>query len=164
MRVVEDIEKAGSELFKQVPHLPKNAREWIVANAWWIVLIGVILSVLSVLSLVPILTGASLLSSIYAPYAAASTGKFILAAWVSLAFLAVVTYLEATAIAALKAKQKKGWDLVFLALLVSVVSSVVYFVITFEVSSLFGAVLGAVVGGYFLFETRDGFTAKSAKK
>lgn len=167
MSVVGNIEKSGSELFKQAPHLPKNVREWIVNNAWWIVLIGVILAVLSVLSLVPILAGASLLSSMYAtyaPYAAASAGKFIAAAWVSLAFLAVVIYLEAMAIKSLKAKEKKGWDLVFLALLVSVASSVVYAVITLELSSLFGAALAAVIGGYFLFETRDGFVAKSTKK
>ncbi|HEY0965508.1 MAG TPA: hypothetical protein VGE13_03455 [Candidatus Saccharimonadales bacterium] len=167
MGIVENIEKSGVEMFKQAPHLPKNVRDWITNNAWWIVLIGVILSILSVLSLVPILAGASVINSMYAayaPYAAASNGNFIIAAWVSLIFLAVVVYLEAMAIKPLQAKTKRGWDLVFLAFLVSIASSLVNFVITMQVSSLLGIVLAVVIGGYFLFEARGGFVQKSDKK
>jgi hypothetical protein len=148
-----------AEWFKQAPHLPENARKWIVENAWWITAIGVVVAALFVFSLIPILTGASMLLStygaLYAPYV--DTGRVVLNAWISLAFFAVVIYLEAMAIMPLKEKRRRGWDFLFLAMLVSVVSSIVAFVVTLDASHLVTAVLGAVIGGYFLFEVRGMF-------
>lgn len=160
MQVVRQIEKNMAEWFRQLPHLPENGRKWLAENAWWIVAIGVVVAGLAILALIPLLTGASVLLStygaVYAPYATGS-GRLVTNAWISLAFLAVIVYLQAMAIMPLKEKKRRGWDLIFLTLLASVAMSVVAFVVTFDASHVISAILSVAIGGYILFEVRDHF-------
>ena len=46
MQQLQSLEQALAGVFKDAPHLPKGFRVWVVENAWWLVLIGVVLSVL----------------------------------------------------------------------------------------------------------------------
>lgn len=157
MDALHKLENTMAGWFKQAPHLPANVRTWLADNVWWLVIIGVALAAFAILGLLPILVGASVLTSSFAAYAGVDSGRAMLAAWVGFGFLVAVVVVEAMAIMPLKEKKKKGWDNLFLATMLTVLSSLVGFVITYGVSNLFGAVLTLLIGGYFLFEIRGHF-------
>jgi hypothetical protein len=163
MNSLHKLENTVAGWFKQAPHLPSNVTKWLSDNVWWLTLVGVAISVFGILALIPFLLGVSVLTSSYALYAGVDVGRTMLAYWVSFGFLVAVVAIEAMAIMPLKAKKKQGWDLLFLAVLVSILSSLVGFVVTYGVSNIFGAVLTALIGGYFLFEIRGSFTASKSK-
>lgn len=158
METLHKLENTAGGWFKGAPHLPVNARKWLADNVWWIVIVGVVLAAFGLAALLPVLFGASVLTSSLAAYAGVDTARVMLAAWVGVAFLAAVVVVELMAVTPLKEKKKAGWDYLFLALLLSIVSSVVGLVITYDFSNVIGAVLTALIGGYFLFEIRGHFT------
>jgi hypothetical protein len=160
MEALHKLENTAAGWFKQAPHLPANVKNWLSDNVWWLTLVGVAISAFGILALLPFLLGASVLTSSYALYAGIDAGRTMLAYWVSFGFLVAVVLVEAMAIMPLKAKKKQGWDLLFLALLVSILSSLVGFAVTYGVSNIFGAVLTALIGGYLLFEIRGSFAKK----
>ncbi|TAL14435.1 hypothetical protein EPN95_02995 [Patescibacteria group bacterium] len=164
---------------KSVPHLPKGGQKWIAENAWWIVLIGVIASAIAVLTGIgaifaymtwvgntPVYSGYYVTS----PYGAG----WIIGSVVSLLFSILIVILLATAITPLKALKKKGWDRLFLVLVVDAVSAVVGAILSFSILGfIFGIVFGAIglaISAYFTFEVRSYFgavhttPAKTAKK
>jgi len=68
--------------------------------------------------------------------------------------------LEAMAITPLKAKQKRGWDLLFLVSLVTFTGAVLNALITGNINHIFGLIIGTLVGLYVLFEIRMYFVHK----
>jgi hypothetical protein len=166
MELVHSIEKMAESWFKQAPHLPKGGRDWLASNVWWLVIIGVVVSAWGLLLLLPILFGVSLLSSSIGMMSGVGSyvGLFMVSAWVSFAFGVLTLIVEAMAIKPLQDKKKKGWDLMFLAVLLSAVSSVVSIVLTANPMGIIGAVIGLLIGGYFLFEIRDHFVAGAKAK
>jgi hypothetical protein len=159
MELVSKLEKKLLDLFKNVPHLPANARTWLGDNVWWIVVIGAISSGIGVLVFLSSLFGSiSLLSGSFVSYYVSTTfvGLLILNAAVALFFIALECLLLALAVMPLKEKQKKGWVLLFTAWLVGIVYAVVAAILTFNVFSVIGnLIFGAIwvaVSGYFLFE------------
>lgn len=149
---------------KDVPHLPNGARKWLGTNVWWIVVIGVILGALAGLfSLIGLFTLFATLSSPVVAYYASSSliGLAVAKAVIALVFLGAEIALLAFAINPLKAKQKKGWVLLFMSWLVGALSVVVTAVLTlnpfsFIMSIIFGA-LWVALGGYLLFEIHGQF-------
>lgn len=158
MESLHKLEATMASWFKQAPHLPVGGQKWIAQNAWWIVLIGVALSAFGILAILPLLMGASALVTVFG---SVYSGNMVLDLWIGLAFVAGVLVLEGMAVMPLKAQQKKGWDLVFMAVLLSALSAVVSAVLLMSVSKLFGAALSLIVGSYFLFEVRSYFKAAS---
>lgn len=166
MEQLAAIEQSLAKAFKDLPHFPKGLRDWVGENAWWIVIISVVLGGISV---VTTLFAATLFGPFLVGYAGsvggvATGGAVLLSGLVSVAVLVVTVVLEAMAIQPLKAKRKRGWDLIFLAWLVSFAGSVVSTVISTAIggSSIFGAVSGlvwtaffAAIGAYVLFEFRS---------
>ncbi|MDB5176976.1 MAG: hypothetical protein JWN75_644 [Candidatus Saccharibacteria bacterium] len=166
MDQVHKLEIIVARWYKTVPHLPKEFTKWLSDNIWWIVIIGVAISVISLLTLVPLVffalgvttvtSGVSVLSS---AYGASYNGFFWFTVLVALLSAVAVTILEAMAIIPLKSKFKKGWTLLFIAALVSLASSVLTNLITMSIFGIVSAVLWAAVHGYFLFEIRSYFGA-----
>jgi uncharacterized membrane protein YhaH (DUF805 family) len=149
---------------KPVPHLPDTWRKWLSENVWWLALIGVILSVIGLFGLgVALLAATSLVgvASYYGAYApAAYAGIGLFTGFVSLIALALTATITAMAIRPLRLLNKKGWDLLFLAFLVGVVSQVVSAVLPltgFVITNLLGAFISAAISAYFLFEIRSHF-------
>lgn len=149
---------------KDVPHLPIGVRKWIANNIWWIVVIGAVLSGISVLVLIGALfSNLSTLSSPIISYYASATfvGWLVVTTAVALAFAVVETLLMAFAVTPLKEKQKKGWVLLFAVWLVGIISAVVGAILTLNVLGFIGNIIfGAVwvaVTGYFLFEIHGQF-------
>jgi len=171
MEVVSKLERTILGWFKAAPHLPGTAVKWLGDNVWWIALIGAILSAIGIITgLVAVIGIASIVGTVAASYYATSTftAWAIVTGLVSLAFSVIETILLATAITPLKAKQKKGWVLLFAVWLVGAVSVVVNAILSlnpfgFIVGILFGAIWLAI-SGYFLFEIHGQFAHAEKSK
>ena len=161
---------------KPLPHLPVDWRNWLAKNVWWLVLIGVILSVLGTFMLAAALFAAmaaiSTVTSFYGVsginLAPVYTGWWYAASIVSLAFLVLTIIINAMAVSPLKAMKNKGWDLLFLTFVISVISSIVSIIFSFSsytvVTTIISSVIGIVIGAYLLFEIRSNFKSTAAVK
>lgn len=172
MEFVKKLEGMLAGWYKQVPfHLPAGGRKWLATNVWWLVLIGVVLGALSVFASVQAALWAQQATRIYSDAIAyygiapaANTSLNMTALWVSILFFAAIVVLELMAISPLKAQKKRGWNLLFLTMLVSAVSSVVSAVLQMSPMGLVGAALGLAIGGYFLFEIHESFNGAHVAK
>jgi hypothetical protein len=163
------IENMVAGWLKPMPHLPKGGQKWLAENVWWIVLIGVIASAISLLiGIGSIFVYIALVETYSSVYSAAAYGPgWVIGSVVSLLFSVLIVVLLAMAISSLKAGQKSGWNKLFLVLLINAVSVVIGAVLTlnpigFVVGILFGAI-GVAIGAYFTFEIRSHFVAGHAK-
>lgn len=173
MELLAKLEKRVAGWLKDVPHLPVTGQKWLAQNIWWIAVIGLVLSSIQLLAeIVRLLNWLSVSGSYLASYYVTSgiTSWAIVTSLVSLVFVAVNIILLAMAINPLRARVKKGWVLLFLTWLVSIVAVVVTSIISLSVVGvviglLFGLIFLAVIG-YFLFEMHGQFAhqTKAAKK
>ena len=164
MELINKIEKTVLGWTKNVPHLPLVGQKWLADNVWWIALVGAIISGIAALfalsglfALLAMLGGPSSVYYVYGNYSEIA----VLTSVTSLVFLIINGILLALAVNPLKAKQKKGWVLLFLVLLVQAISIVINAVISFSVlgfimAILFGAI-GLAIGAYFVFEIHGQF-------
>jgi hypothetical protein len=163
MDQVHNLEKTVAVWYKNVPHLPKEFTKWLSDNIWWLVVIGVVVSVLALLALIPLALFAFGLSAganaIYPTYTTGGYGVLWVGVLVSIVSFVVITVLEAMAISPLKAKAKKGWTLLFIVALVNLAFSVLSDIVNLNLFSIVLTVLWAAVHGYFLFEIRNYFGA-----
>jgi hypothetical protein len=171
MDYLNKLEKIVLGWAKNVPHLPLSAQKWLGDNVWWIALIGAILSGIAVLvTLAALFAAISIVGTVADTYYVAGSlypGLQIANAAVSLAFLVLNGLLLAVAVKPLQSKLKKGWVLLFTALLLEAISVIVHAVLTFSVGGfiidiLFGAI-GLAIGAYFIAEIHGQF-AHPAKK
>lgn len=158
MQQLAGLEDGLNTFFKGLPHLPKEWRHWLADNVWWLVLIGVVLGAFGILGLVPVVLGISIFTGIVAGPAAGAL--VIITGIVNMAVLVVSVVLEAMAVTPLKAKQKKGWDLLFLVSLVAFAGSVLNAIITGNIGHILGLLVGTLIGLYLLFEVRMYFVHK----
>lgn len=165
MTTMNKVEDMVAGWLKPIPHLPTSAQKWIAENVWWITLVGVIISVFGIITLAgAILVAMSLFGAVtsYLYYAApVYSGWWEIWSVISLLVLIVVTAVEAMAINPLKNMKKKGWDLLFLALVIGAADSVFNFlrdlsVVTF-IPGIISIVIGTGIGAYLLIETRSYF-------
>lgn len=160
MQVLHGLESKIADMAKGLPHLPKEFTKWLSENAWWLTLIGVVIGLLAIFPLLGLTLFASALTatySVYYPYGLGQSGLFQTSLWVSLGFYVLLVVIEAFAISPLKGMKKRGWDLLFLAVLVSAASSVVNAILTTSFVGLFGAAIALAIGLYVLFEIRSRF-------
>lgn len=155
MDTVKKLEVIVASWYKDAPHLPAASQKWLSENIWWLTLIGVILGAIGAVQVVmaSFFVGA-LVGSVYG---ATLGGIAMLNLMLTLALAIVSLVLCATAISPLRAMQQKGWSLLFIVLLVSVLSAVIGLVLSWNVFSFIFALLFAVVSGYFLYEIRTYF-------
>lgn len=169
MELVHKLENTVAGWYKGAPHLPPNGQVWLWKNVWWIVLIGVILSAVSLLfvlgSLVFLMSFVGVVDSAYGSSTAAAYGSLsLIAVLVSIVVLVVTLILEAIAIKPLKDLQKKGWNLIFLALLANIIGSVVALIVSINAFNLILTLIWSAIGAYFLFEIRHLYGAKADKE
>lgn len=166
MRFMERLEKMIIEWLREVPHLPPNVRKWLGSNAWWLVLLGVMLQILAVLGLMRELDTLSRVNvavqqySAYSPYLEAATQNTtmtLVSMWISLVALVGVVILDATAISHLKEMKRRGWKLLFIGAVVATISSVASAVLTLQVAGLLTVMISTAIGMYVLFEVRTQF-------
>lgn len=170
MSLVDKLETTVAGWLKSVPHLPTSYQKWIADNVWWLTIIGVIASVISIFMVI-----GAIMTYLTFPFGAPAGyyyTQFYATGWIvksvlSLLFSVAATVLMAMAISPLQKFQRKGWSLLFLVLLVGVVSTVVGSAAELNpVGFIFGVIwggIGAAIQAYLLFEVRSYFTAKSTK-
>jgi uncharacterized membrane protein YhaH (DUF805 family) len=168
MEFVNKVEHRVAEWYEKAPHLPLGFRQWLGTNVWWLVLIGVILGALAMLNVFFFGTIAALFAVMLGgPVGAAIVGVAVIVSLLVFAGAIIELVIGALAIRPLKDRQKKGWSLLLLALLVSAGFAALTFLFSFDLSSLVMSALWLAVSGYFLFEIRDQFagvaTVKAAK-
>lgn len=167
MESLHKFESTVEGWLKPLPHLPTDWRKWLAVNAWWLTLIGVILSAIAILGLAwAVLVAMSIFGAVttsFYGYVAPTVYStwWVLASVVSLALLVLTTVLEAMAISPLRAMKARGWDLMFLVFVVGLVSGVAGAVLNFNalsfIPSLIGTAIGGAISAYFLFEVRSYF-------
>lgn len=163
MDMITKLENKLLNWAKSLPHLPGLAQKWLGTNVWWIVLIFAIFSAVNLIDLMTRLSIAApaLNSSNIAYIAGGYSNIALISAVIGIAFIAVNVLLLAFAVKPLKHKEKKGWVLLFMALLVQVLAVVVNAVLSlsaliFILSIMYGAVVAAI-SMYFLFEIHGEF-------
>lgn len=165
MDSISKLEVTVAKWYENAPHLPVGGRKWLSENIWWLVLIGVILTVFAIFGLFSLLflSGAILVGAGGA-VGAALGGILWVAALVSVLFLLVQLVLMTMAISPLKQMRKQGWVLLFAVTLLNVVADVVGFLFKFNVFDLVWSLFMAAVAAYFLFEIRSSFVAARSEK
>lgn len=156
------IEDIVVDWVKPIPHLPVSGSKWLAKNFWWLALVGVILIGLAAISSLNVLSlfGNSMsYTSWYAPVNL--TGWTYFVTFVSLIFLAVEIVIISMAIDPLKKMKKRGWDLMFLVMLISTASIIVNQLINFNslspITTLLISVIAFVINAYLLSEVKSYF-------
>lgn len=169
MEQIKQLEKNIESWLKPVPHLPMTWRKWLAENMWWLTAVGVVFSVMAVLGLYQAATFVSTydkLAEMYSPFVNYSnqfSGGWSLYIVVSMVALATMVVLMAKSINPLKAMNKKGWDLTFIATLVSAALSIFSVVFNSNSNSLVASLVGIFISVYVLFELRT-FYKEPVKK
>lgn len=162
MDALKGLETKLNDVFvKNAPfQLPAGFKKWVAEYAWIFAIIGTVFGIFACLAL---LAAVGLFSVVAASVGAAG---YILFAWLALLVLVVQVALSAMSISPLKAKQKRGWDLLFYSQLISIVYSVFnwlqYSTWASNILSLIWSLIVTVIALYFLFQVREGFTKTSA--
>jgi len=175
MKFFNKLEEKVFGWFKAAPNLPNDARKWLGVNAWWIVIIGIVLMVVNTLrGLASLEAQVELQDSLAGSYYVSSTASEwgIFTGTIGIIFLILQIILLALSVKPLKEMQKKGWVILFAAWLLSGIGLAVNALLTlgvfsFIITVLFGAVWLAI-SGYFLFEIHGQFAhvekSKGVKK
>ena len=162
MKILSDLENYLVKVSKKLPHLPNVFLNWLYENVWWLVLIGVVLSVLSLVSTVQ--WYGLFVSDIYGIVGhGGRTNAVGLSIILSAIFGVIAVVVDGMAIMPLKEKRKRGWDLLFLASLISAAGLLISALFSgwMLVSNLFGLVIGLAISWYLLFELRGQYVSDS---
>lgn len=158
MDTVKSLERTIAEWYETLPHLPAEARKWLAENLWWLTLIGVVVGSIGVLSILlfTVLTGA-FLAAIAGGVGAVIGGLIMIGILGSLILNIITIIMGGVAINPLKAMQGKGWALLFVIFLLTVVAIVISNIFTLNIFGMLWSLLWAAAGGYLLFEVRSYF-------
>jgi hypothetical protein len=155
MQYVDAVANTTAKWMKDVPHLPKGLTKWLAENSWWLAIIGVVLSAFGALGLLTtIMAGSAVLVAVGA---VAYSGVFLVGALISLAGIAATVIIEAMAISPLKGMKRRGWDLMFLSLLVAVAFNIVGSLLAMNIAGILFALIGAAIGVYVALELKPYF-------
>lgn len=168
MEMVKKIDVKLAELFKDLPPLPKSSKE-MLAQIWpWLALIGGVLQAFAALAVWRLLTWTSQWEGV-ADYYARATGVDVgpsaldkTAIYIGVVVLVIDAVILLAAFSPLRARLRRGWDLLFLAALLNVVYSVVSIFISGRgFGSFIFSLLGSAVGFYLLYQVKELYGSKA---
>ena len=137
-----ELENKLAEFFtKKIPTLPENIKEGIVKYGPYLAVVGIILSLSSLLTLFGV-------GAMVAPLAILSGIKGGISYIFPLIFGLLMIVLEAIAIPGLFKRQIKAWKLMFYVSLISAISSL-------STLDLPGLIVGVGISWYILFQIRS---------
>jgi hypothetical protein len=172
MEQLTKLETKITELLKPVPNLPLSARRWLGRNAWYFVVITLVIAAISALFLtiaIANLSAAIATINIDSSFLVSAhyDNTLLFREIFQLVLLAITIIVSAIAIKPLRSMRYRGWFLIYLLLIYSAVSIVLGAIISFNpFSFLFDIISGAVelaVATYFVFEIRSQFDAPTHK-
>ena len=163
--IIEDfIEKSLSKL----PHLPERFKKWLSTNFWIIILVGLLLSCLAVIfMIVYLIQNISMIGAyprfvygLYSVNLSYHSGWNIFTDIISIIFMTGTIILISLSIKPLMNSQKKGWKLLFYALLLQAVAIIINAILSLNILSLIYGLIGFAIGSYLLFEVKSYFVKK----
>jgi hypothetical protein len=166
MGALQKLEDQLAGLFKDLPALPKGAKDALVQYWPYLALLLGILQLLAAWSLWNVANYASK----WLDYASSVTGTSVgysetdkLIIYGGVVLLTVNAVIFFMAYGPLLKKAKKGWDLLFLTTIINVVYGFVQIFMTSRgIGSFIGSLVGSAIGLYLLFQIRDRYTRKKA--
>ena len=163
MDFINKIENKLVEVNKSLPSLPKEAKDWLAKYWPFFALVGGALEVIAAIFLYRVLNVVhsdfyNLVRDTAKAYGTdvgySSFDKFMV--YFGVTFLLVNGVLLVLAYTKLAKKQAQGWNLMFLASLVSIVYSVLNLGIPERgFGGFIGSLVGTAIGIYLLFQMRD---------
>ncbi|HPF31337.1 MAG TPA: hypothetical protein PLO25_03475 [Candidatus Saccharibacteria bacterium] len=167
MDKIKQFENTISKWLKPLPHLPIHIRKLLADNVWLITLLGIILSVIAIFSIISAIMigmwGVSIVDNYSSTVGGVIAYRGIDAFWalITLILSIVNVAIMIKAVNLLRFYKVKGWDLLFLAKLISVTSLIIGYFINFSIFNFFAGIiftgLALAVGVYFLFEIKTYF-------
>lgn len=166
---MDGLEKTLEGIFvKNAPKLPEKGKEIL---AEWLPWINLVLGVLTLWAVYALWQWAHLanglvdyvnqLNQTYGINTGVTVHKLDGMVWLGLIVLAVEALLYLLAFSATRARQKRGWNLMFYALLVNLVYGIVNIFTDYGgLGNFVGYLMGTVVGLWLLFQIRSKFTHK----
>lgn len=158
METIARFERKLLEWYKNTPHLSEKTRRSLAVNIWWIVLTGAILGGAALLVIIAgaFFAGAAL--SIFGGILGTAIGGLVLLGVLAyVGFAGVTLTLASMSIAPLKAMRRRGWLLLFVALLIQFLENIVSFVFSWNILGLIWNLFITALAGYLLFEIRSLF-------
>jgi hypothetical protein len=147
--IVKPIEQALLPIFKGLPALPENGKKALVRYWPILALVFGVLQIFAVLALWNLGHTVSAYLSVVSAYGATHMPSLGFFYYFGLAVLAIDAVILLVAYSPLKARSKKGWDLLFLGALINLV---------YGFDKLLGSLVGSAIAFYFLFQVRDYYT------
>ena len=129
---------------EKAPAMPENIKDLIVKIAPYLVLLGLIFAIPSLLLLVGLGGFATMMS----PFGGMHTMSYIPTMWLGIILLIPIVILEAMALPGLFSKTQTAWRYIFWAELISIVSGLLQF-------NIIGTLIGAIICFYLLFQVRS---------
>lgn len=162
MAGLDKLEKSLEGVFvKSAPKLPERGKEVLVE---WLPWINLVLGILTLLSVYWLWHWAHLANNLtnYVNQLSQAYGgpaldvhRLTAGVWLGIIVLAIEAVLYIMAFPATRARAKRGWDLMFYALLVNIVYGVVVLFTDYgSVGNLIGTLIGSVIGLWLLFQIR----------
>ena len=135
------LEKEIGGIFTNFPAFPDNIKEILVKIAPYGAILAAVFGVIGLLTVFG-------LGSIAAGIGALNYGGSGVLYYISMAVLAVMVFLYATAIKPLMNREKKGWDNLYYVEILSLITNLLSF-------SIVGFILSFVIGFWVLFQVKD---------
>jgi len=136
------IETLDEYFGKKAPQLPAKVKEVIVKISPYLAIIGVIFIILSIIPLITLVFGLSVVS-VYAAAVMPMTNVYI-----SFAVMIIIAIMYVIAIPGLFKRTKKSWNMMFYAQLVSALGSLVSY-------NFISLIIGLIISFYILFQVRS---------
>jgi hypothetical protein len=159
------LETRLEKVYAKVPPLSESTRRWLGINAWWIVLVIVIISSLVTLNALRYLSSLSNLYTYQYSYNEVSPTTIVVATIVEFVFSVIALILLYRSISPLKQMRRLGWKLLFTVEIVNALSLIVSFIILIQRFDIFSLVWGLIIIAaelYLLFQIRQQFAGRSA--
>ncbi len=168
MKIISDLENSLEKPMKDLPALPKGFRDFLVKIVPWLALIGGIFGVISAWNIYRWTTigddYVDLANEISRAYGGTTitNNSWSMFLYLAVGVLLVTSIIYIMAFSPLKNYQKKGWDLLFIALLLNLAYGVVLLFTDYGgFSNFIGTLIGSAIGVYLLFQLRDYYIGKA---
>lgn len=142
-KMLVDLENKLVEVSKKLPQLPDSVGEFLVKYGPYLIIVGLVAGVISILSVFGLMAAYSPFMGMAYRYGYTGGYRVFLPALIGL----IPMVLQAIAVPGLLKRAKSAWNLVFYASLVSVVTSLFG-------GNLMSGLVGVAINWYFLFQIR----------
>jgi hypothetical protein len=168
VELIKQLEASLEDIFvKKAPTLPANTKKTLVQYLPWINLALGIISLWAAYTLWHwahwanrITDYSNSLSAIYGGPVPV-TSRLSAAVWLSLAVLAIEAVIYLVAFSPLRALKRRGWNLLFYAMLINVLYSLIVMFTNYGgMTSFLTGLISTIIGLYFLFQLKSQYQGK----